>query len=110
MLIRIYDFDLNGVALAGSGQSYAGETALAVIDRLNSNPFTIGLSPREFMARYLERIGDADFALPPDPEEAALVFLQRLVNRECANFELDEGEVTFRANSPELEEGEKKTL
>lgn len=88
MKIRIDDFDLNGKVMPGSGKIYTGTNALGIVEQMNAHPFTASLSPMEFMQRYLDQVGESDFALPDDPEKAAQAFLQHLVNCDYANFEL----------------------
>ncbi len=106
-MIRIDDFDLTGKVLPGSGKVYAGANALEIVQQLNSHPFTADLAELEFMRNYLNRIGEQAFSLPDAPEEAARAFLQHLVNRDCANFELGEGDVVIR-DIPDDGEGDEK--
>lgn len=93
MKIRIHDTDFNGLPIDCSGEFFSGLTALDIVEGMKMNPFQSHKAPREVMCEMLSRIGQGEFELPEDPEDAAIVFLQRLTAFGYAHFELDEGEL-----------------
>jgi hypothetical protein len=93
MKIRIYETDFDGRPVDCSGEYFSGKTALDVVEGMTLNPFQSHLTPIEFMEQTLATIGEKEFALPEDPETAALAFLQKLTAIGYAEFAIDKGEL-----------------
>ena len=93
MKIRIYETDFDGRPVDCTGEFFSGPTALAVVERMQMNPFQNHLTAQEFMGQLLVTIGEKEFSLPEDPEKAAQAFLQKLTALGYAEFALDKGEL-----------------
>lgn len=93
MKIRIYDTDFEGNPVECTGEYFTGPTALAIVEAMQMNPFTVSLDPLDFMRQILDRIGQRDFELSGPPEKAAVAFLQRLTALGYAGYELEPDEM-----------------
>jgi len=93
MKIRIHETDFEGHPVDCTGDFFAGRTALEIVAAMQLDPFNGSLTPLEFMRQTLDGIGQKKFALPDDPERAAIEFLQRLTILGFAVFVLDDGEL-----------------
>ena len=93
MRIRIYETDFEGNPVDCTGEFLQGATALAIVEKMQMNPFTASLKPLEFMQGILNRIDKNKFILPNDDEQGATMFLQRLTALGFANFEIDADEL-----------------
>ncbi len=93
MKIRIYETDFEGNPVDCTGDFFAGATALAIVEKMQMNPFTASLKPHDFMRQTLDKIGEKEFILPKDEEQGASIFLQRLATLGFANFEIDADEL-----------------
>lgn len=97
MKIRIFETDFEGHPVECTGEFFAGENALSIVEQLCMNPFLASLPPLEFMRLTLDRIGQESFMLPEIPEQAAEVFLQQLAASGYA-AEVTEEEELFLAS------------
>ena len=89
MKIRIHDTDYEGQPVAYTGELFAADSALAVVEAMKRNPFNAHLEPLDFMRRTLAAIGREATLLPvDDPSAAAEAFLATL---EAAGFAVREG-------------------
>ncbi len=96
MLIRIHDTDYEGNPVDCTGDYFRGETALDIVEGMKMNPYQSHLTPHGLMYETLAIIHQKDFRLPDDPNEAAVVFLQKLTALGYAHFELEDAEIDMR--------------
>lgn len=93
MRIRIYETDFEGNPVDCTGEFLQGATALAIVEKMQMNPFTASLKPLDFMQQTLNKISENEVILPNDEEQGASIFLQKLATLGFANFEIDEDEL-----------------
>ncbi len=93
MKIRIYETDFEGNPVDCTGEFLQGATALAIVEKMQMNPFTASLKPLEFMQQTLNKISKNEFILPNDESQGASIFLQKLATLGFANFEIDADEL-----------------
>lgn len=89
MFIRVHDTNFEGRPVPNSGCDYKGENALGIVTAMQMNPFNASLKPTDYMRKTLDRISMQDVILPSDPNAAAEVFLQTLVDSGFATVQLD---------------------
>jgi len=87
MKVRIHDTGPDGRPVSCTGDSFAGNTFLEVVEGMMIHPFTLETEPVAYMRRILASIGEGQGQLSDEPDEAAEAFLSQLVAAGYAAFE-----------------------
>jgi hypothetical protein len=87
MKVRIHGTAPDGRPVSCTGDYFAGDTFLDVVEGMMIHPFTLDAEPVAYMRRILASIGEGEGQLPDDPDEAAEAFLSLLVAAGYAAFE-----------------------
>ena len=105
MFIRVHDTNFEGRPVPNSGCDYRGENALVIVAEMQMDPFNASLKPNDYMRKTLDRISMQDVVLPSDPNAAAEVFIQTLVDSGFATAQLDGNDLlkVFRGESSKEE-------
>ena len=87
MKVRIHDTGPDGRPVSCTGDYFAGNTFLEVVEGMMIHPFTLETEPVAYMRRILASIGAGQAQLSDAPDEAAEAFLSQLVAAGYAAFE-----------------------
>ena len=87
MKVRIHDTGPDGRPVSCTGDYFAGNTFLEVVEGMMIHPFTLETEPVAYMRRILASIGEGQVQLSDEPDEAAEAFLSQLVAAGYAAFE-----------------------